>query len=81
MQALTVGRAFSDPQKFTVLEKEIFGHALAGDGGQAAQVVVVGAVGDGFEIFRVAPMSYADSLDFTGFCHLNALFFAYGGAV
>ena len=49
--------------------------------GQAAQIVVLAAVGDGFQVFRFAPVGDADSCDLALLGHVHGLLFFDDGIV
>ena len=51
------------------------------NGGQIAQIVVFAAVGDGFEIFRIASMGDAHSGDLPLLCHVDCLLLFHNGIV
>ena len=54
---------------------------LRGNRGQISQIVVFAAVGDGFQIFRVAPMGDAHARDLFLFGHVYSLLLLHNGAV
>lgn len=54
---------------------------LSRDRGQVSEIVAVGAVGNGFQVFRVTPVGHANAFDLAAFCHADALLLADGGAV
>ena len=49
--------------------------------GQIAQIVVFGAVGDGFQVFRISTVGDADTGDLSLFCHIYCLLFFHNGIV
>ena len=51
------------------------------NGGQIAQIVVLAAVGDGFEVFGIATVGDADTGDLALLCHIYRLLFFYNGIV
>ena len=49
-------------------------HDLSGDRGQAAQVVVIGAVGDGLQVFRIPSVGHDYAPDVAVLGHPDTLF-------
>jgi len=55
--------------------------SLDRNGGQIAQIVVLTAVGDGFQVFGVAPVGDAHTGDLALFCHFHRLLLFHDGIV
>ena len=51
------------------------------NGGQVAEVVILAAVGDGFEVFRISPVSNSHPGDLPLLGHVNCLLFGHNGIV
>ena len=51
------------------------------NGGEAAKIVVFAAIGDGFQVFRIAPVGDADTNDLALLCHVDCLLFLYNGMI
>ena len=49
--------------------------------GEVTEVVVFSAVGDGFEVFGIAPVGDTDTGDLSLFCHIYCLLFFYNGMI
>ena len=48
---------------------------------QVAQVIVVAAIGDGFEVFCISPVGDTHTSDLALFCHSHSLLFFYNGII
>ena len=60
---------------------QILGLGFGRNRGQVAEVIVFAAVGDGFQIFRVALMGDAHTSNLTLFCHVYSLLLFHNGIV
>ena len=52
-----------------------------GNRGEISEIVVFASVGDGFQIFRVAPMGDAHTGNLTLLCHVHRLLLLHNGVV
>ena len=52
-----------------------------GNGGEITEIVIFGAVGDGFQIFRISLVGDANARNLSLFCHVYSLLFFDNGIV
>ena len=64
-----------------MLTVKILGLGFGRNRGQVTEVVVLTAVGDGFEVFRITPMGDPNTGDLPLFCHIHSLLFFHNRVV
>ena len=64
-----------------MLTVKMLGLGFGRNRGKVAEIVVFAAVGDGFEVFRIATVGDADTGDLSLFCHVYCLLFFHNGIV
>ena len=49
--------------------------------GQVTEIVILAAIGDGFQVFGISPVGDTDTSDLALFCHIYCLLFFHNGIV